>query len=126
MLLNLITHQRPDIDDIYLYIKDLLESKYQLLINKREKVGIANLKKASIDFSQTIDDVYKNLQDYNPKERRVLTVFDDMIVDMKSNEKLSPIVTDLFFRGIKLNISLVFISQPYFKMPKTIKLNGTH
>ena len=124
--MNLITHQRPDIDDIYLYIKDLLESKYQLLINKREKVGIANLKKASIDFSQTIDDVYKNLQDYNPKERRVLTVFDDMIVDMKSNEKLSPIVTDLFFRGIKLNISLVFISQPYFKMPKTINLNGTH
>ena len=124
--MNLITHQRPDIDDIYLYIKDLLESKYQLLINKREKVGIANLKKASIDFSQTIDDVYKNLQDYNPKERSVLTVFDDMIVDMKSNEKLSPIVTDLFFRGIKLNISLVFISQPYFKMPKTIKLNGTH
>ena len=56
----------------------------------------------------------------------MLTVFDDMIVDMKSNEKLSPIVTDLFFRGIKLNISLVFISQPYFKMPKTIKLNGTH
>ena len=124
--MNLITHQRPDIDDIYLYIKDLLESKYQLLINKREKVGIANLKKASIDFSQTIDDVYKNLQDHNPKERRVLTVFDDMIVDMKSNEKLSPIVTDLFLRGIKLNISLVFISQPYFKMPKTIKLNGTH
>ena len=124
--MNLITHQRPDIDDIYLYIKDLLESKYQLLINKRETVGVANLKKASIDFSQTIDDVYKNLQDYNPKERRVLTVFDDMIVDMKSNEKLSPIVTDLFFRGIKLNISLVFISQPYFKMPKTIKLNGTH
>ena len=124
--MNLITHQRPDIDDIYLYIKDLLESKYQLLINKREKVGIANLKKASIDFSQTIDDVYKNLQDHNPKERRVLTVFDDLIVDMKSNEKLSPIVTDLFFRGIKLNISLVFISQPYFKMPKTIKLNGTH
>ena len=124
--MNLITHQRPDIDDIYLYIKDLLESKYQLLINKREKVGIANLKKASIDFSQTIDDVYKNLQDHNPKERRVLTVFDDMIVDMKSNEKLSHIVTDLFFRGIKLNISLVFISQPYFKMPKTIKLNGTH
>ena len=124
--MNLITHQRPDIDDIYLYIKDLLESKYQLLINKREKVGIANLKKALIDFSQTIDDVYKTLEYYNPKERRVLTVFDDMIVDMKSNEKLSPIVTDLFFRGIKLNISLVFISQPYFKMSKTIKLNGTH
>ena len=113
--MNLITHQRPDIDDIYLYIKDLLESKYQLLINKREKVGIANLKKALIDFSQTIDDVYKTLEYYNPKERRVLTVFDNMIVDMKSNEKLSPIVTDLFFRGIKLNISLVFYITTLFQ-----------
>ena len=62
-----------------------------------------------IDFSQTTDDVYENLEDYNPKKRRVLIVFDDMIVGIKSNEKLSPIVTELFFRGIKLNILLVFI-----------------
>ena len=66
-------------------------------------------KKALIDFSQTTDDVYENLEDNNPKKRRVLIVFDDMIVGMKSNEKLSPIVTELFFRGIKLNILLVFI-----------------
>ena len=58
-LLNLIKKQRPDIDKIYLYVKDPFESKYQLLINGREKVGIENLKnpKAFIDYSQTIDDV---------------------------------------------------------------------
>ena len=67
-LLNLIKKQRPDIDKIYLYLKDPFESKYQLLINGREKVGIENLKnpKAFIDYSQTIDDVYENLEDYNP------------------------------------------------------------
>ena len=45
---------------------------------------------------------------------------------MESNKKLSPIVTELFLRGRKLNISLVFISQSYFKVPKTIRLNATH
>ena len=113
VLLNLIKHQRPDIDKIYLYLKDSFESKYQLLISGREKVGIQNLKnpKAFIDYSQTIDDVYENLEDYNPtKKRRVLILFDDMIADMESSEKLIPIVTQLFLRGRKLNISLVFIS----------------
>ena len=72
-------------------------------------------------------DVYENLEDYNPKKkRRVLIVFDDMIADMKSNKKLSPIVTELFLRGRKLNVLLVFISQTYFKVPKTIRLNATH
>ena len=71
--------------------------------------------------------VYENLEDYNPKKkRRVLIVFDDMIADMKSNKKLSPIVTELFLRGRKLNVLLVFISQTYFKVPKTIRLNATH
>ena len=91
VLLNLIKHQRPDIDKIYLYVKDPFESKYQLLINGREKVGIENLKnpKAFIDYSQTIDDVYENLEDYNPtKKRRVLIVFDDMIADMESHKKM--------------------------------------
>ena len=81
MLLTLIKHQRPDIDTIYLYVKDPFESKYQLLINGREKVGIENLKnpKAIIDYSQTIDDIYENLGDYNPtKKRRVLIVFDEI------------------------------------------------
>ena len=100
-----------------------------MFINGREKVVIGNLKnqKAFIDYSQTIDDVYENLEDYNPiRKRRVLIVSDDMMADMVSNKKSSPIVTELFLRGTKLNISLVVISQSYFKVPKTIRLNATH
>ena len=71
MLLNLIKHQQPDIEKIYLYVKDPFKSKYQLLINERGKVEIEKLKKpkAFID-SQTIDDVYENLEDYNPTKKR--------------------------------------------------------
>ena len=100
-----------------------------MFINGREKVGVKTLKnpKAFIDYSQIIDEVYENLEDYNPTEkRRILIVFDDIIADMESNKKLSPIVTELFLRGRKLNISLAFISQSYFKVPKTIRLNPTH
>ena len=74
VLLNLIKHQPPDVNKIYLYLKDPFESKYQLLINGREKVGIKKLEnpKAFIDSSQTIDDAYENLEDYNSaKKRRV-------------------------------------------------------
>ena len=56
----------------------------------------------------------------------MLIVFDDMIADMKSSKKLSPIVTELFLRRRKLNILLVFISKSDFKVPKTIRLNVTH
>ena len=72
VLLKLIKKQRPDIDKIYLYIKDPFKSKYQLLINGREKVGTENLKnpKAFTDYSQTIDNVYENLEDYNPKKKK--------------------------------------------------------
>ena len=90
MLLNLIKNQRPHIEKIYLYVKDPFESRYQLLINGRERVGIKTLKNPKIftNYWQTIDDVYENLEDYNPtKKRRVLIVFDDMIADMKSNKK---------------------------------------
>ena len=86
-LLNLIKHQHPDINEIYLYIRDPLESKYQLLIIRRKKVEIKNLRnpKAFIDYSQTTDDVDENLEDYNPtKKRRVLIIFDDMIAKSKS------------------------------------------
>ena len=92
VLLNLIKHQRPNIEKICLYVRDPFESKYQLLINGRENVRIENLKnsKAFIDYLQTIDDAYENLEVYNPtKERRVLIVFDDMIAVMESNKKLS-------------------------------------
>ena len=71
-LLNLKKHQPPDIAKIYLYVKDSFESKYQLLNNEREKVGIENLKnpKAFIDYSQTIDDVYENLEDCNSTKKK--------------------------------------------------------
>ena len=100
-----------------------------MLINGREKEGIKTLKnpKAFIYYSQTINDVYENLEDYNPtKKTRLLIVFDDMIADMEFNKKLSPVFTELFLRGKKLDISFVFISQSYFKVPKTIILNATH
>ena len=89
MLLNLTKTQRQDIDKIYLYIKDLFESKHQLLINGREKVVIKKLKnpEAFNNYSQTSDDVYKNLEDYNlTKKRIVLIVLDDMIANMESNK----------------------------------------
>ena len=74
-----------------------------------------------------MDDIYKNIEEYNPnKKRKVLVVFDDTIADMLSNKKLDPIVTELFIRGRKLNISLVFITQSYFAAPKNIRLNSTH
>ena len=68
-------------------------------------------------------DVYKNIGEYNPdKENSKLMVFDDMIVGMIHNKKLNSIVTELFIRGRKWNISLVFITQSYFEVPKDLKL----
>ena len=72
-------------------------------------------------------DVYKNIDDYNPdKENKILIVFDDMIRDMINNKKLNSVVSELFIRGRKLNISFVFIVQSYFKVPKGVSLNTTH
>ena len=72
-------------------------------------------------------DIYGSIEDYNPnKKRKILIVFDDMVADMLINKKLNPIVTELFIRDRKLNISLVFITQSYFAVPKDIRLNSTH
>ena len=127
-LLNLINNQ-PDIDKIYLYAKDPYEAKYQYLIKKREKIGLDHFDdpKAFIEYSNDMQDVHKNIDDYNPrKKRNVLIVFDDMITDMINNKKSDSIVTELFIRGRKLNISVVFIMQSYFKVPKDVRLNSTH
>ena len=99
------------------------------LINKRKKVGLNhfNNPKAFMEYSNDMQDVYKNIEDYNPiKKRKILIVFDDMIADMINNNKLKPIVTELFIRGRKLNISIVFNTQSYFKVPKDVRLNSTH
>ena len=74
-----------------------------------------------------MQDMQKNTDNYNlRKKRKVLIIFDDMIADMINNNKLNPIVTVLFIRGRKLNISIVFIGQSYFKVPKDVRLNSTH
>ena len=71
--------------------------------------------------------IYKNFKEHNPnKKPKILIIFTDMIADMLSNKKLNPIVIVLFIRGRKLNISLVFITQSYFAVPKVIRLNSTH
>ena len=71
--------------------------------------------------------VYKNIDKYNvDKDHKILIVFDDMIADIIKTKKLNSIVTELFIRGRKINISLVFITQTYFKVPKDVSLNTTH
>ena len=122
-LLNLINSQ-PDIDKMYLYAKDPYEAKYQYLINKREKVGLDHFEdpKAFIEYSNDMQDVHKNIDDYNPRKKsKVLIVFDDMIADMINNKKLDSIVNELFIRGRKRNISILFITQSYFKVPKDVR-----
>ena len=74
-----------------------------------------------------MQDVCKNIGEYNlSKKRKILTVFDDMIADLSNNKTLNWIVTELFIRGRKLNISLAFITQSYFRVPKDVTLNSTH
>ena len=100
-LLNLIENQ-PDIDKIYLYAKDLYEAKYQYLINIREKVGLDNYDnlEAFIQYLNDMQNVYKNVDEYNiDEERKILIVFYDMIAHMINNKKLNSIVTELFVRG---------------------------
>ena len=121
-LLNLINNQ-PDIDKIYLYAKDPYETKYQFLINKRERTGLKHFNdpKAFIEYSNDMQDVYKNIDEHNIYEEcERLIAFDDMVADVINNRKLNSIVTELFIRGRKLNISLVFITQSYFKDPKDV------
>ena len=128
VLLNLINEQK-NIDKIYLYAKDLGESKYKHLINNHENAGIKHLNdsKAFIEYSNTMDDVYKNIDDYNlNRKRKILIVFDDMIADITTNKKFQSIIKELFIRCRKINILLVFITQSYFSVPKDVRLNSTH
>ena len=74
-----------------------------------------------------MQDVYKNIEEYNPgKKPKILIVFDDVIADMINDNKLNPMVTELFIRARKLNISIVFIVQSYFEVPKDFRLSFTH
>ena len=125
-LLNLINEQN-DIDKIYLYARDLNEPKYKILIKKRKDAGIKHLNdpNAFIECSNMMDDVYENIHDPS-RRRKILIIFDDMIADIMTNKKFQTIIKELFIRCRKLNISLVFITQSYFSVPKDVRLNSTH
>ena len=118
-LFNLIS-QQPDINKIYLYVKDPYETKYQFLVNKWESTGLRDINDsiAFIAYSDDMDDIYKNIEGYNPNvKRKVLIVFDNLI---------NPVVIELFIRIRKLSVSLIFITKSCFAMPKNIRLNSTH
>ena len=126
--LHLINKLYP-IDKIYLYAKDIDEKKYQYLINIREQVGIKNLNdpKAFIEYSDDMNDALDNINNYKKnKDKKVLIVFDDMIADIMRSEKFNSIIKELFIRCRKLNISIVFITQSYFRTTKDARLNSTH
>ena len=127
-MINLI-HEQNDIDKIYLHARDLSEPKYEYLIKKCEDAEIKHLNNpnAFIECSNTMDDFYENINDYNPiRKRKKLIAFDDMITDIMTNKRFQAIIKELFMRCRKLNISVVFITQSYFSVPKVVRLNSTH
>ena len=127
-LIHLIDKFHP-IDEIYLYGKDTDEGKYQYLINKREQVGIKNLNDphAFMEHFNDMNDALENINNYNKnRDKKVLIIFDDMIADIMRSEKFKAIVKELFIRCRKLNISIVFITQSYFRTPKDARFNSTH
>ena len=110
--LNLINEQN-DIDKIYLYTKDLSEPKSEILVKNCENVGRKrfNDPNAFIECSNTMDDVYENIDHYNPSwKRKILTVFDDMIANIMRSKKFRAIIKELFIRCRKINVLLVFIT----------------
>ena len=116
-LLNLINEQRH-IDNIVLYAKDLSESKYEYLIKNRENAGIkhVNDSNAFIECSNTMDDIYEDIDNYNlSRKRKILVIFDDIIADIMTNKKFRAIIKELFIRYRKfllhLSLSLIFLSQ---------------
>ena len=127
-MFNLVS-QQSDIDKIYLYAKDLSEPKYEFLIKKRENAGIKHLNdsNAFIKFSNTMNDLYENIDEYNPtRKRKILIVFNNMVADIMTNKKFQTIIKELFIRYRKLNISLVFLMQSYFSVSKDVRLNSAH
>ena len=127
-LLHLINNLHP-IDKICLYAKDIDEKKCQFLINKREKAGLKDINdpKAFIEYSSDMSDALDDIKNYNKNiDKKVLIIFDDMISDIEYNKDFEKIIKELFYRGRKINISLVFITQSYFRALKDIRLNITH
>ena len=120
-LLNLINNQL-DIAKIYLYAKDPYETKHQFLINKRESTGLKhfNNPKAFIEYSNNMQDVYKNIEEYNIGKKRIISIVFMTIADIANNKKLNPVVTELFIRGRKLNISIFSLYNHILKCRKML------
>ena len=109
--------------------KDIHEPKYEYLINKREQAGIKNLNDphAFIEYSDDMNDVLDDINDYNEnRDKKLLIVFDDMIADIEYNKNFKRIIKELSYRARKINVSIVFITQSYFKALKDARLNSTH
>ena len=82
---------------------------------------------AFIECSNTTDDVFENIDSYNPNRKgNIFSAFDDMIADIVTNKKFQALIKELFIRCRKLNISLAFITQSYFCVPEDVRLNSTH
>ena len=98
-------------------------------MKKTEDVGIKHLNdsKAFIEYSQCMDDVYINIDDYKPSRKmKTSVVFDDMIADNMTNKIFQAMIKKLFITCRKLNISLAFVTQFYFSVPKEVTLNSIH
>ena len=107
-LLNLINEQN-DTDKIYLYARDLNQPKYNILIKRLKDAAIKHLNgpNAFIKCSNTMDDVYENIHNYNSsRKRKILIIFDDMIADIRPNKKFQAIIKELFIRCRKYFIDL--------------------
>ena len=127
-LIHLINNLHP-IDKIYLYSKDIHEPKYEYLINKREQAGIKNLNdpQAFIEYSDDMNDVLDDINNYNKnRDKKVLIVFDDMIADIEYNKNFKRIIKEILYRARKINASIVFITQSYFKALIYARLKSTH
>ena len=115
------------IENIYLQVKDPNEARNQCLIKNMKKLVSEKDQKSFIEYSNNMQDVLKNIEEYEPvRKLKVLIIFEDMIADMICYKTLNQIVTELFIRGIKLDISLVFITQSHTTVPKDMKLNSTY
>ena len=115
------------IENIYLQIKDPNQARNQCLIKNMKKLVSKKDQKSIIEYSNNIQDVLKNIEEYESvRKLKILIIFEDMIADMISYKTLNQIVTELFIRGIKLDISLVFITQSHTTVPKDMKLNSTY
>ena len=128
LYLHLINNLHP-IDKIYLYANDIHEPKYEYLINKRKQAGIKKLNdaKAFIEYSDDMENVLDDINNYNKnRDKKVLIVFDDIIADIEYHKNFKRIVKELFYRARKTNISIVFITQSYFRALKDARLNSAH